>query len=390
MHQLELIKGGRQCGPKLLIILGILCVCVVPYAYAGKRLKPDNDPKRMQQLLGGPCINPQADARRGTITQKDIDAVKQAMQANDLQRLQQLRKQMLQQGGMWHIAETQRRIREAERQADYRKAYALQKGLVRHRCDSEYDWFYLGRLAMQAAKPGDAVQVLEVLYDRGSNDVEKRLAQPYWQFVALKDQDSFLHSSLHQKMQGRKKAYETRQKKFKNLLGKLTLAQRPPSDYVSKDVCPFECCRYGKWSVVKDTALVDKAMGTKQVGQAKKDSQLHALTGDVYLEPMPIGVNVPLKLGGRIAIKQGEIMFLLDYMGEGYAHVWRDGKVLEIEVIEKVKDYCPHPSEQCWGEFLVPSSDRKKSQWWVKFKLADGSIGWARADGNFGDMGGCG
>ncbi|MDH3687974.1 MAG: hypothetical protein OEU36_00635 [Gammaproteobacteria bacterium] len=81
-------------------------------------------------------------------------------------------------------------------------------------------------------------------------------------------------------------------------------------------------------------------------------------------------------------------MFELDYMGEGFAHIWRCGTVTEIDVAGVVKSYCPFPRRDCWGEYILGGPDEKDYHWWVKIQLSEGTISWTE-EFNFGNIDGC-
>lgn len=134
----------------------------------------------------------------------------------------------------------------------------------------------------------------------------------------------------------------------------------PPKMYVDKGACPFECCTYREWTVTKDTDLFDAVDGKKKVGVAKKGSKVTGVTGEVH--------TVPLKMKD----KEGNEFFLLTYQGEGFWKIWKDGSV-KPDV------------EQDWKE-----DKRPNSTWWVQIKLKDGTTGWTKEAGNFGNMDSCG
>ena len=105
--------------------------------------------------------------------------------------------------------------------------------------------------------------------------------------------------------------------------------------------------------------------------------------------PRPIAVVVSVESYQPSSnIEQVEIVFELDYMGEGFAHIWRCGTVTEIDVAGVVKSYCPFPRRDCWGEYILGGPDEKDYHWWVKIQLSDGTISWTE-EFNFGNIDGC-
>ncbi|QNI30726.1 hypothetical protein H7849_16525 [Alloacidobacterium dinghuense] len=169
-------------------------------------------------------------------------------------------------------------------------------------------------------------------------------------------------------------------------------SEKPPDNYVAKGTCPFECCRYGNWTVLEDTDLVASPGSSRVVGRAMKGSRAFGLTGEVHLRPEPVVVLTAPESDGVLTadeLPKNSIAFILDYVGEGYSHVYTRGKVVEVETHLSYAKYCFHPSESCWGETLWPSNERKEQIWWVKVRLPNGIVGWTDKTNNFGDKDAC-
>lgn len=128
--------------------------------------------------------------------------------------------------------------------------------------------------------------------------------------------------------------------------------EKPPENYVAKDACPFECCRFGEWTVLENTGLVLNPGSRRVIGAARKGTRVVALTGEVHLSPEPVGVLI----GGDLP--ENSIAFVLDYMGEGYGHVYTRGKTVGTSLA--YAKYCFRPSESCWGETLFPSANERR------------------------------
>lgn len=176
---------------------------------------------------------------------------------------------------------------------------------------------------------------------------------------------------------------DERRIKFREALSRMPASEKPPDNYVAKGACPFECCRYGNWTVLEDTDLVSSPGSSRVVGRARKGGRVFGLTGEVHLEPEPVVV-----LAGN-DLPKNSIAFILDYIGEGYSHVYTRGKVVEVLTHWSYAKYCYHPSESCWGETLLPSKERKEQIWWVKVRLPNGIVGWTDKTNNFGDQDAC-
>jgi len=307
--------------------------------------------------LGGPCIDP------NTRTAQDFVTERQSLMHP--QRL-------------------------ALKAGDYSTAIQLQKDIVRMQCENDYRWLYLAELLLDAKRYREVVEVLSVLYDREFNELEERLAEEQHKFHALLNRPEFLESRLNGRIAENEAEFRERHRMFASQLADLDATARPPRHYVAKDVCPFECCQYGSWSVSETTLLYDQPHGTMLVGRALEGEQVVGLTGEVHVLPAPIAVLVPVEsYQPPLTVAAGEIVFQLDYLGEGLAHVWRNGTVTEMEVRGVVKAYCPFPAPDCWGEYVRGEPLESDYAWWVKVRIPNGNVGWTKEIA-FDGMSGCG
>lgn len=156
----------------------------------------------------------------------------------------------------------------------------------------------------------------------------------------------------------------------------------PANPFIDSGACPFECCKYQKWSVDKDTQLFDKVEGKKQVGFLKKGSKLEAITGEVHIEPNP--VEIVFDKGN---FSKGDALYLLTPQGEGFYKIWHNGKIDSIETLDLFENSglpkkCISPSKECWGKPKKSILEQKKT-WWIKFKTTDGITGWSKESNNF-------
>lgn len=140
----------------------------------------------------------------------------------------------------------------------------------------------------------------------------------------------------------------------------------PPSPYIAKGVCPFECCQYRDWTALQAITLYDKPNG-KAIGALKKGEIVKALTGEVHSKPLRV---VTAHEHPEAKIKPGETIYILHYTGEGFWSVWHNGRVVEVE---NFSEEGPYPKET----------------WWVKLRTHAGIIGWAISDRNFGNQDSC-
>lgn len=144
--------------------------------------------------------------------------------------------------------------------------------------------------------------------------------------------------------------------------------QAPPSVYIDKGACPFECCTYREWTAQSDIALLDRPDGKQYVGRIKKGSKVLALTGEVHSAPRRV---ILTKDDQDAGVKAGEVIYVLHYIGEGSWKAWHKGKIIEI------------------GD-LPGTGWKPEITWWVKLKSPSGVIGWTVERGNFANVDACG
>ncbi len=157
------------------------------------------------------------------------------------------------------------------------------------------------------------------------------------------------------------------------------MAQRPNSPrlpFVDKGACPFECCTYREWSVIKPTAIRTGMSDRSAVlFKVAKDEKVSGVTGVVITTRAGIARVLKNTKVGNVNVSKGETLYLLTYLGEGFFKVWRKGRIIEENMTEE-------------GSFKVISQPR--SAWWVKIKNRRGQTGWSREPDNFGNKDKCG
>jgi hypothetical protein len=276
----------------------------------------------------------------------------------------------------------QRAIEEAKKSGAWDKAIELEKLQVRGGCGIEYRWLELLKLLLEAHRETEAVQVVREMDSRGfdlsilvvgEKDplIENFMARP-----------AFRESPAGKKIERLEAISNERRARFRKVLQTIPASQRPPENYVAKGACPFECCRYGDWTVLESTGLVAAPGSTRVVGTARRGTRVTGLTGEVHLKPEPIAVLMQGDL------PKDMIAFVLDYEGEGYAHVYTQGKVVSVELA--YADYCFQIAESCRAETLWTPKERRKPVWWVKIKMAHGIVGWTDQADHFGNKDACG
>lgn len=159
---------------------------------------------------------------------------------------------------------------------------------------------------------------------------------------------------------------------------------RPPVNYADYGACPFECCTYRRWSVVKDTVLYkERSEKSGEAFHVRKGEHVTGLTGVVItLKPGKASVRKATTIGtGRrkTQVKPGDVLYLLHYEGEGIYKIWFRGGIYENEI-----------STAADVNGKIQLLNEPDNVWWVKVKNSRNQIGWSKQDKNFGDMDACG
>ena len=272
-------------------------------------------------------------------------------------------------------------IREAEKAGEWDRAVALRKQAVRAACRIQYRWFGLVNALLKAHHSAEAVNILQEMDSRGFEINPASMDTQFAEIVQFMESNEFKASPVGLKITHLEKISDERRIAFQKALRAMPANEKPVENYVAKGVCPFECCRYGNWTVLEDTELVASPGSSRVIGRARKGSRAVGLTGEVHLTPEPVVVLIEGDL------PKNSVAFVLDYGGEGYGHVYTRGKV--VTTFLGYAKYCFRPSESCWGETPFPSRERREQVWWVKVRLANGVVGWTDKTNHFGDMDAC-
>jgi hypothetical protein len=268
----------------------------------------------------------------------------------------------------------------------------LEKEAVRAACNNEYRWEGLVNALLSAHRSAEASSVLQEMDARGFDLNPALLGDYFPEIVNFMESKEFGASPLGLKYKPLENISDERRIKFQEALSRMPASEKPPDNYVAKGACPFECCRYGNWTVLEDTDLVSSPGSSRVVGRARKGSRAVGLTGDVHLRPEPVVVLTAPEPDGVLTadeLPKNSIAFILDYTGEGYSHVYTHGKVVDVQTHLSYAKYCYRPSKDCWGETLFPSKEKKEQIWWVKVRLFNGIVGWTDKTNNFGGQDAC-
>jgi len=147
----------------------------------------------------------------------------------------------------------------------------------------------------------------------------------------------------------------------------------PPTTFVDRGACPFECCTYREWKTEKTTIAYARAdRRSKRIGKFTAGSKVIALTGIVYSMPRRF---LAIKPYGKY--KPGDIILGYTSYGEGSYKVWFRGRMYT----EGLEEDGP------WGKWL---DKEHRSTWWIKIKSEDGWVGWTNQGENFSGSDACG
>jgi hypothetical protein len=149
----------------------------------------------------------------------------------------------------------------------------------------------------------------------------------------------------------------------------------PPKKIVSAG-CPFEGCRYGTWTATRTTDLYAEPNGLQLDLDLWPGDVVEAASGEIHSTPRRARVVTAGDDDRSEGIVAGDIVYVLYPVGEGAMALWQNG-FMKVGSLDLVVDYDPP----------VPK-DQQPLQWtwWVKTKLADGTIAWLKNPKNFRGM----
>jgi hypothetical protein len=173
------------------------------------------------------------------------------------------------------------------------------------------------------------------------------------------------------------------------LLSLLCAVADPPPQIIS-NICPGECCQFGKWTAFEEAKLFDKPGSTATVATIRKGEKVTAITGEEHIVPLRIEV---LRDYGRF--KKGDVIHLLGHAAECGEQYSLNG--VRVELTGKDDD--------CLDEFLLQELTRCAGDscccrfsgsvddhdvWWVKIRTKAGKQGWTRETQKFAGTDACG
>lgn len=159
---------------------------------------------------------------------------------------------------------------------------------------------------------------------------------------------------------------------------------QPPPNYENWGVCPFECCTYREWTASDNIPVyATRKAGAALAFRLHPDEKVTALTGVVITEKAArVRIDRAMQDGyidgkgePQLALKPGDIVYLLAPLGEGAFLFWYQGKVY-------------HSSVEL-GAIPTVAAERARMVWWKQIRNSAGKQGWTRSD-KFGNADACG
>ena len=147
--------------------------------------------------------------------------------------------------------------------------------------------------------------------------------------------------------------------------------QHAPRVLVDSGACPFECCRYGRWTSTGTTPAFTSPAATHAARTIPAGSTVTAITGYVRTVGRPFVVS---RRHG--SYKPGDKLMVYTYYGEGEFAVWHRGRRFTEDL-----GFSPYGGAggkrctdrtYCWGTLSRDLS----ADWWVQVRLDDGKIYW--------------
>jgi hypothetical protein len=137
---------------------------------------------------------------------------------------------------------------------------------------------------------------------------------------------------------------------------------RPNVPFIQRNVCPFECCQFGKWTARSPLKVYKKEGDTSaNVFTIKPGEEFTAIGGNVHV----------VKLGELVLEKsfnnfiEGDKIYILSYRGEGFYDLWYEGKVLDLE---------SDAPDKIWTNGRLVNYP--EIVWWVLIKNKERKQGW--------------
>ncbi len=147
--------------------------------------------------------------------------------------------------------------------------------------------------------------------------------------------------------------------------------------YEDHGACPFECCEYREWvSLIPTSILKEMSPDSPVLYELSSEEKVVAETGTVITTKAGTAIALnKMVTGNGLVIEEGEAVYLLTYLGEGYYLTRQGNEQVVLNIL---------------GSPAFKRLSEPESVWWVKIKNQAGETGWTNKPGNFGNKDGCG
>lgn len=151
----------------------------------------------------------------------------------------------------------------------------------------------------------------------------------------------------------------------------------PTAEYVIRGVCPFECCKYGNWTLLEGGVLrSDPNPDADSVGQVSAGAAVQTDEGVMVLHPPGLAVVVP-DTSNHAGLGTGDTVEVISYTGAKVARVRSQGG---------------QESDIGWNALRMMRDPLQR--WWVHMSdPSTGNTGWLQMGGisaqNVGAPGSC-
>lgn len=158
----------------------------------------------------------------------------------------------------------------------------------------------------------------------------------------------------------------------------------PPRGYESWGVCPFECCTYRDWRADEDMAVhAGRDDNAPVVFRLRRGEAVDGVTGVVVAnQARAIRIDRDVRDGfvdgsdvPQLALRAGDVVYMLAPLGEGFYRYWYKGKVYRS------------------GSALTAMPAVQEAQaelvWWKQVRNKAGQQGWTRSE-KFAHVDACG
>jgi hypothetical protein len=167
-------------------------------------------------------------------------------------------------------------------------------------------------------------------------------------------------------------------------LGPAQNTDAPKLPFIDRDVCPFECCQYGKWTAgVSQRAYKSSNKESGLAFTIRPSETVYALTGLIITRKAGLVIVRKQTRFYDVTVPAGAKLYVLHLEGEGVALFWYKGASHRGELyassVHKGNEAYP------WDVLSVP-----ETEWWARVRNRHGYAGWILNPRGFRGMDACG